>query len=174
MDSSSTFSISSVTGNETISPSELPSGGYYESFAWKKLPEEVQLAAGVLGYDKTSWDESLPTNTSSLLWSELTTEEQTAAAVLYYDETSWNAEISTTPTITCAVVESWSYADIPQEFGWAVGALGYDETSWDSSDPSVWPASASKSWDELSQKERKAAKDLGYTKVTWDNDCPSS
>ena len=55
----------------------------------------------------------------------------------------------------------------------AAMALGFDELAWDNwSNKEEQPASLSKTWDELTSEEEKAATFLGYTKLMWDSQLP--
>ena len=50
----------------------------------------------------------------------------------------------------------------------AAALLGYTQTSWDNtSGNEVQPASASKTWAQLTSEEKSAAMVLGYTALTW-------
>lgn len=168
-----TLAIPEIQAAETLdvslSPTDSLYPGYYEPLLWVALPANIQDAAGVLGYNQTSWDGNLPTNTSTKFWSQLTMEEQTAAAELLYNSTSWNDDIM--PTVTCKVVETWSWVQVPQELVWALEALGYNAESWDTADSTLWPRAAFQTWSQLSDTERKGAKALGYTRHSWENDC---
>lgn len=133
------------------------------------LPPEVQAASGVLGFNQSSWDLGLETSSSNSFWSQLSVDEQAAAAGLFYDEASWNAEIF--PMVTCRVVESWEWVDIPAELKPAAEALGYDENSWDTSDSAFWPSAAFLDWEDLTAEEKSGAQALGYSQFSWNNGC---
>ena len=61
----------------------------------------------------------------------------------------------------------WTDLSPSQQSEW--GTLGWDRQSWDANTP---PASASKSWEELSDAERNAAQALGFTEATWVDTIP--
>jgi hypothetical protein len=149
--------------------SELPSAGYYNTFLWVGLRENVRQAAATLGYNETSWDNDLPVESTKLFWSQLTESQKDAAGVLYFDKESWNLAVF--PTVSCESTETWSWKDIPKELRWAVRALGFTHATWNSDDHSVWPPTAFLLWDELTESERDAAGYLGYDSSSWDFFC---
>jgi len=74
---------------------EVSSGGVdnvdkYEEFDWDELPDNVKLAAIILGYTQVLWDNDQHTSTTVKDWMELTQEEKQAATTLgYYNEQTW-------------------------------------------------------------------------------------
>ena len=64
----------------------------YDDLWWNELPEDIQSAYELLGYDATIWDEGGISLTAELEWSELTVQQQNAARLIGYTEETWNAE----------------------------------------------------------------------------------
>lgn len=54
------------------------------------MPEEVQVAAQVLGYTEDIWDKDEEPPSIDKSWDELSPEEQRAAQVIGYDKGKWD------------------------------------------------------------------------------------
>ena len=66
-------------------------GCKYDDYDWDELPEDIQDAAKVLGYDKKMWNKDKEPKESDKDWEELSSEQQEAASKLGYDQTSWDS-----------------------------------------------------------------------------------
>ena len=64
----------------------------YDDYDWEELPEEVQKAATILGYDEDKWDNDEETEFDDYDWDELTDEQKAAAAVFGYDKEKWDTD----------------------------------------------------------------------------------
>jgi hypothetical protein len=53
----------------------------YEEYDWEDLPEKIQAAYKVLGYDEEMWDYDKDAPSEDKDWEELTEAEQKAAKV---------------------------------------------------------------------------------------------
>ena len=64
----------------------------YRSFKWNDLPESMEDAAIVLGFDKRSWDSNGKKNSGVLktFWGDLPPEKKAAAFRLGWDEMEWD------------------------------------------------------------------------------------
>ena len=67
-------------------------GKNYEALDWEDLPEKVQKAAAVLGYNEDMWDYDKKAPSEDKDWEELTEAEQKAAKVLGYDQKKWDKD----------------------------------------------------------------------------------
>jgi hypothetical protein len=65
---------------------------YYDEF-WQDLPEEIQDAYGVLGYNETAWNGGIEPESSGLYWDEVTPEQQEAALFIGYTSEMWDTEV---------------------------------------------------------------------------------
>ena len=65
---------------------------YYDEF-WQDLPEEIQVAYGVLGYNETAWNGGIEPESSGLYWDEVTPEQQEAALFIGYTSEMWDTEV---------------------------------------------------------------------------------
>ena len=63
-----------------------------ESEDWANLSKEAKIAARVLGYTQSIWDNDGSPPTEDKDWHELTPREQAAANTLGYTEKKWNGE----------------------------------------------------------------------------------
>ena len=61
----------------------------YKSLVWARLPEDVQAAAIVFGFDETKWDANERVPDFDKEWPELTEEQQQAALTLGYTAKTW-------------------------------------------------------------------------------------
>lgn len=169
------------TQRPTLVPTRMPtqkptpandstkSAGYYDSFSWSDLPEDVQVAAGVLGYDKKMWNRGTVSESDQKYWSQLSSEEHLAAAVLLYDEATWNDAVE--ETFTCSNLEELYWEEIPQELKSPLVELGYSQAAWDTSDPAVAPPVSELEWAFLSRREKILAQRVGYDESGWNNGC---
>jgi len=58
---------------------------------WEYLPEDIQEAAGLLGYTQDAWDNAQSVYTDRLYWHQLTPVQQEAAWVVFgYTEETWD------------------------------------------------------------------------------------
>ena len=92
------------TGNNIASDIDAPSNqrelveisqeilAYYDEF-WQDLPEEIQVAYGVLGYNETAWNGGIEPESSGLYWDEITPEQQEAALFIGYTSEMWDTEV---------------------------------------------------------------------------------
>jgi hypothetical protein len=64
----------------------------YEEYDWEDLPEKIQKAYMVLGYNEDMWDEDKDAPSEDKDWEELTEEEKNAAKVLGFNEKKWDKE----------------------------------------------------------------------------------
>ena len=92
------------TGNNIASDIDAPSNqrelveisqeilAYYDEF-WQDLPEEIQVAYGVLGYNETAWNGGIEPESSGLYWDEVTPEQQEAALFIGYTSEMWDTEV---------------------------------------------------------------------------------
>jgi len=62
----------------------------YDDYDWAELPEDIQEAFMVLGYNGKLWDKDKAPPTDDLDWDELTKEQQEAAKKVGYTEKTWN------------------------------------------------------------------------------------
>jgi hypothetical protein len=65
--------------------------GKYDGYDWDELPQDVQEAAKVLGFNAKLWDDDKMPDECDEYWKDLTPEQQSAAAKLGYDQTSWDS-----------------------------------------------------------------------------------
>jgi len=67
--------------------------GYYDDYDWIELPECVQKAAALFGYNQVAWDKGneLCPSWCDEWWKDLTEEQKWAAWVFGYDEERWNS-----------------------------------------------------------------------------------
>jgi hypothetical protein len=63
---------------------------------------------------------------------------------------------------------TWRYFSL-YKFNWTLIDLGWTEKTWNSKNESLAPPSESKSWKQLSNKERAAAEELCYNADIWDD-----
>jgi hypothetical protein len=126
----------------------------YENVVWTKLPVKVRRAAGTLGYDADTWDNSKWTDASDKHFHDLTPEEVKAAATLGWEENAWENRY-----------EKLDFKDCPPAVQKAAKSAGFTEELWNDDD---WPDQLDEHWDKLSEKDRDAMCVLGYTKATWD------
>jgi hypothetical protein len=57
---------------------------------WADLPEEIQQAAGDLGYDEVAWNTGQQPEESDKMWEDLTPKQQAAAAKIGYNPYTWD------------------------------------------------------------------------------------
>ena len=67
-------------------------GGKYDDFDWVELPNTVQAAAKVLGYNEKMWDNDKAPPTEDKDWEELTEAEKAAATKLGYTQATWDQD----------------------------------------------------------------------------------
>jgi len=146
---------------------------------WKDLPNAVQFAAQVLGYNEWLWNNGLPprlVTESNSTWDDLTTKQKQAASVLGYSANTWwhiNQSIQTfeEPILTATVAptlewEQYDWDELPEEVQQAYTTLGWTEELWKSNEsPESTVASF---WDELTPEQQQAVDVLGYSQGMWD------
>jgi hypothetical protein len=66
--------------------------GKYDEYDWDELPEDIQKAAILLGFDKEIWDTDDEPSDCDEYWKDLTPAQQEAATKLGYNEEMWNKE----------------------------------------------------------------------------------
>lgn len=66
-------------------------GGKYDKYDWDELPQDVQEAAKVLGFNKKLWDNDKTPDECDEDWKDLTSEQQAAATKLGYDQQAWDS-----------------------------------------------------------------------------------
>jgi len=153
----------------------------YDEFDWDDLPDNIQVAAAELGYNKWIWESNdLQPASDDKLWDELLAAERRAASMLGYTKQSWNGDTDTdikdssgeekkgsdnTSDESSSGSEKW--ASLSKEAKNAAKILGYTQSIWDNDGS---PPTEDKDWDELSSKGRAAAKTLGYTEKKWNGE----
>jgi len=146
-------------------------GQTYNEFDWNDLPDYIQDAAAVLGYNKRIWENEEQPESDSKDWDELTNAERRAADILGYNKQSWDgkSEPDSSPSddtgASSRASEDW--ANLSKEAKKAAKILGYTQSIWDNDGS---PPTEDKDWDELSQEEQSAAITLGYSKEKWDGE----
>jgi hypothetical protein len=63
---------------------------YDEDAWWRNLPDQIRVAAGVLGYTEEVWDKGKEPPSCNKSWANLSPEEQRAATILGYNEIKWD------------------------------------------------------------------------------------
>jgi hypothetical protein len=63
---------------------------YDEDAWWRNLPDQVRVAAGVLGYTEELWDKDKEPPSCNKSWANLSPEEQRAATILGYNKYKWD------------------------------------------------------------------------------------
>ena len=181
------------TGNNIASDIDAPSNqrelveisqeilAYYDEF-WQDLPEEIQVAYGVLGYNETAWNGGIEPESSGLYWDEITPEQQEAALFIGYTSEMWDTEVdalayptaSPVPFDATKVVEAGyydvnSWDELPPEVQDAFATLGYNKDLWD--DPlgiGLKASSDGSFWADLTPEQQQAATLVGYDQQSWD------
>jgi len=126
-----------VNGDLDVQSCSTEDNGLYGAYDWDELPDEVKLAAELLGYRKFLWDENKEPEEAEKDWSELSPEQQEAATVLGYDADKWNKEdgrnvssfdedneIEIKKTV---IYDHLHWDDLPEEVQAAAAKLGFDE-----------------------------------------------
>ncbi|KAL3810567.1 hypothetical protein ACHAXA_001180 [Cyclostephanos tholiformis] len=154
---------------------------YYDEF-WIDLPVEIQGAFGVLGYNETTWNNSIEPESSGLFWDDLTPEQRDAALFIRYTAEMWDAEVlalvsptagpvpfDATEAVEPGYYDSYSWDEMPPEVQDAFEILGYDEELWD--DPlgiSLKASTEDNFWADLTPEQQDAASIVGYNQQSWD------
>ena len=99
--------------------------GYYEDYDWDELPQEVQAAARILGWDKELWDNDGTAFSDKLSWDQMSVELQEAAAILGYDQISWDSG-GDTNLEALLVASGGSYVSNDDDYIFQVGSSKYD------------------------------------------------
>lgn len=139
-----------------------------------------------LGYDQFTWNNPGTADIESLTFETIVTQDAmltTALVILGFDtSTKWNCwmnhyfdfdwdELTKLPAASEAQ-ESRDFVDNDSMYGLQVQlaweTLGWTSFTWNSQDSSLWPASESKSWDQLTVAEQEAADTLCFTRNLWD------
>ena len=81
-----------ANGDLDIESCSTEGSGLYGAYDWDELPEEARVAAELLGYSKSLWDNDEEPELADKDWAELTTEQQEAASLLGYDEAKWDGD----------------------------------------------------------------------------------
>lgn len=110
---------------------------------WEELSSAERKAAGLLGYNKRSWNGDDETDESS--------GEKKSHGDTRSDDSS----------------DSDCWANLSKEARSAAVILGYTEALWDNDGSAP---SEEKDWDELSPREQSAAQTLGYTMKKWNGE----
>jgi hypothetical protein len=139
-----------------------------------------------LGYTEDTWDNPYPDQRpNSLSFEQIRSSSQFADTALvgmgvataaswncwvnHYFFANWN-DLTQMPGPEDGQVFSDTIG-IQTDFGMALQqayiTLGWSQDRW-VNDPSVWPSSESKDWDELSDAEQAAAKQACWNQNTWD------
>jgi len=153
-------------------------GRCYNDDSWWRLPQEIQEAYGVLGWNEEKWDsydeEDYP-NYEGTEWSLLTEDEQEVLKFIGYTQESWDGYIEDeygTPWDEaqacggCYDHDSWG--SLPQKIQEAFGVLGWNKAKWESDDEEDYPNSEGMEWFLLTEDEQEAAKFIGFTQESWD------
>jgi hypothetical protein len=154
---------------------------YYDEF-WQDLPEEIQDAYGVLGYNETTWNGGIEPESSGLYWDEVTPEQQEAALVIGYTSEMWGTEVDAlanptagpvpfdaTKVVEAGYYDDYSWDEMSPEVQDAFATLGYDKDLWD--DPLGIGLKASLDgsyWADLTPEQQQAAALVGYDQQSWD------
>ncbi|KAL7537925.1 hypothetical protein ACHAXR_008164 [Thalassiosira sp. AJA248-18] len=150
---------------------------------WRDLPQDIQGAFAVLGWNENIWDNpgvGDPSATEEMSWDELTMEQQLAAYTIGYTGELWDIEpcivsfgnatnaaaINGTTEVPPGTYDDYGWAELPPNVQEAAGVLGYDQKLWEMGGLG-W--SEAKFWDELPPEAQRAAALLGYDKNSWDN-----
>ena len=149
---------------------------------WKDLPEEIQDAYGVLGYNETAWNGGIEPESSGLYWDEVTPEQQEAALFIGYTSEMWDTEVDAlayptaspvpfdaTKFVEAGYYDVYSWDEMPPEVQDAFASLGYDKDLWD--DPlgiGLKASSDGSSWVDLTPEQQQAAALVGYDQQSWD------
>ena len=161
---------------------------------WNDLPENIQKAAGVLGYDQKTWDDDddIETPHTEKDWQDLSDELQTAAKTLGYTKERWmedhDASSSSSSSSTSSSSSSSSSLSLPSpdedhtEKSWlnekdwdalpdgikkAAAVLGFDEMDWNEASDGKPRFIEIDNWQDLSDELRTAAETVGYSKKLW-------
>lgn len=110
---------------------------------WEELTSAERKAAGLLGYNKRSWNSDDETDESS------------------------GQKKSNDDTRSVDSADSDCWANLSKEARGAALILGYTEAIWDNDGSAP---SEEKDWDELSPREQSAAQTLGYTMKKWNGE----
>lgn len=127
----------------------------YEDVRWSKMPVGARNAAKVLGFDGESWDEGIHTEIEGYKWGDLEDDQRRAARTLGWTEGAWDNRY-----------EEHGWEDLPGPVKRAAEQLGFDADGemWDGDE---WPEVHEKSWDEMTEEERRALHVLGYWQNNW-------
>ena len=164
---------------------------------WEELPDNIQQAFAVLGYNQALWDAGDSPATEDLSWDELSISQQAAALEVGYTQELWDGpeeatgdavvgedstSTSTTSTTTTDPTSEASvspaaqwydsyWADLPPNIQAAFAALGYTQEIWDNE---LAAPTDDMEWTELSPDQQAAAVTLGYDQALWDNEPETS
>eukprot|EP00521_Asterionellopsis_glacialis_P009592 CAMPEP_0195284650 /NCGR_PEP_ID=MMETSP0707-20130614/2778_1 /TAXON_ID=33640 /ORGANISM="Asterionellopsis glacialis, Strain CCMP134" /LENGTH=1190 /DNA_ID=CAMNT_0040344029 /DNA_START=45 /DNA_END=3617 /DNA_ORIENTATION=- len=143
---------------------------HYASYDWSQLRSSDLIEPLTrLGWSKDSWqdrDEAKP-NSEAPEWKKLTSNQMKAAREICYFQETWNN----------VGFDEWECRrDHYQDYTWDqlvdegvvqyFETLGWTHAKWHGTDEGP-PASASKTWNELSSEEHIAARKLCYYKEEW-------
>ena len=100
-----------VVGGCGASPT--PAEKYYHK-AWAELPEEIQCAYRVLGWNQEKWTtgQDIP-DTDMMYWDDLSHEQQIAAAVIGYTKEIWDGHETNDCSATGATLETCAKQHYP-------------------------------------------------------------
>lgn len=134
----------------------MPPLADYSKMWWEDMPQKAQLAAIKMGYTAQLWDEDASIPYDQKKFHETKKDERLAAMYLGLNPIAAKLDIW------------WEEVDKETQ-GYAID-IGWDNKKWDD-DWELHDLPAEELyWNDLSDKQRKAATYFGYCKYTWDGE----
>ena len=156
--------LNSVLVLSVLEQATLSSSVDFQNYAWDNLPEGIQNAASILGYNETTWDNNQVIAVDNMEWAQLGDARQNAATLLGYTQETWDEEEANNINVEYGDYENLDWDELHEAAREAAEKLGYDSESWDKDE---LIAIDFLGWDELESEQQEAAKTLGYTEEAW-------